>query len=151
MGKQCVGCKKYYPIEFFNFKNKKEQRRQIRCKFCTRKQVKKHYDANREYYLQKATKGRTKYEAETHQYLCEYLSNHPCVDCGEKDILVLEFDHQRDKDKDISWMVRYHYSLDRIKKEIEKCEVRCANCHRRKTAIQFGHYRYKYVSVAQQI
>jgi hypothetical protein len=35
-------------------------------------------------------------------------------------------------------MVKDHYSIARIKEEIEKCDVRCANCHTRRTAHQFG-------------
>jgi len=69
--------------------------------------------------------------------------NHPCADCGESDIVVLEFDHQRDKVADVSLLARDGYSLDKIKREIDKCEVVCANCHRRRTAKQFGTYRYR--------
>lgn len=68
--------------------------------------------------------------------LVEYLLAHPCVDCGEKDIRVLDFDH-RDasvKTAGISRMaVGGHYCWARILQEIEKCDVRCANCHRRRT------------------
>lgn len=61
----------------------------------------------------------------------EYLSSHSCVDCGNDDIRVLEFDHVRGvKLKHVSTMVQECYSWDKIVKEIEKCEVRCANCHR---------------------
>lgn len=68
-----------------------------------------------------------------------YLSTHPCVDCGEKDILVLDFDHVRGEKKfGIGNAVRLGYSLSVIELEIVKCEVRCANCHRRKTARQLG-------------
>ena len=57
-----------------------------------------------------------------------------CADCGEKDPVVLEFDHVRDKEKDVSLLLAGGYSLERILKEIDKCVIRCANCHRRKTA-----------------
>lgn len=71
----------------------------------------------------------------------EYLATHPCVDCGETDIVVLEFDHQRDKVGAITVMVNKPCGWDTIKAEIEKCLVRCANCHRRKTAKEQGWYR----------
>ncbi len=70
-------------------------------------------------------------------YIWRYLSDHKCIDCGEKDPIVLEFDHIRDKTFTISSIGRDR-TLGEVKKEIEKCEVRCANCHRRKTARQFG-------------
>ena len=66
-------------------------------------------------------------------YVTAYLESHPCVDCGEPDIIVLEFDHVRGtKRNNIANMVR-RYSLEAIIAEIAKCEVRCANCHRRVT------------------
>ena len=76
------------------------------------------------------------------RYVFEYLKNHPCIDCGENDPVVLEFDHRKDKTKNVSDLLRGSYSIERIKQEIEKCDVRCANCHRRKTAIQFGWYQH---------
>jgi hypothetical protein len=70
----------------------------------------------------------------------EYLADHPCVDCGESDPIVLEFDHLRDKRANISALTRNGESW-RLLEEIAKCEVRCANCHRRITAIRGGWYR----------
>lgn len=71
-----------------------------------------------------------------------YLMTHPCVDCGEADPIVLDFDHvSGEKIDSISRLLR-RSSWARIMSEIEKCEVRCANCHRRKTAVQFGWYAY---------
>lgn len=67
-------------------------------------------------------------------YVSGYLDTHPCVDCGEADKVVLDFDHVRgDKVCEVSVMVGRGYRLWKIIEEIEKCEVRCANCHRRVT------------------
>jgi hypothetical protein len=70
----------------------------------------------------------------------EYLLSHPCVDCGESDPLVLEFDHRSGKRAAISDLMRNHASWQVISAEIAKCDVRCANCHKRRTAQIFGHY-----------
>jgi hypothetical protein len=60
------------------------------------------------------------------------------VDCGETDPVVLEFDHVRGEKKgEIAMMVRVD-GWDKIVEEMAKCELRCANCHRRKTAKQLG-------------
>lgn len=75
-------------------------------------------------------------------YVFNYLKEHSCIDCGEDDPIVLEFDHRGNKERNISDMMRGSYSLETVKKEIEKCDVRCANCHRRKTAKQFNWYQY---------
>ena len=65
--------------------------------------------------------------------MLEYLRTHACVDCGETDLLVLEFDHLRDKKYNIAEMINRDFTWASILREIEKCEVVCANCHRRRT------------------
>ncbi len=71
-----------------------------------------------------------------------YLRDLACCDCGESDIRVLEFDHVRGtKLLDVSVMVARGYGWRRIESEIEKCVVRCANCHRRKTVLDRGWYK----------
>jgi hypothetical protein len=70
-----------------------------------------------------------------------YLLEHPCVDCGEADPVVLEFDHMRDKVKAVSVLLSNGHEWKQILAEIEKCEVRCANCHRRRTATAGKFYR----------
>lgn len=68
------------------------------------------------------------------QWLVDYLKDHPCVDCGEADLDVLEFDHVRGvKLFVISGAIRVGRSLKAIISEVAKCDVRCANCHRRAT------------------
>ena len=73
-------------------------------------------------------------------YLREFLSKHPCTMCGVTDIEVLEFDHLDPKEKEynISHLTGATYSLEKIQKEIKKCQVLCANCHRKKTFKERG-------------
>ena len=81
-----------------------------------------------------------KLQIEKRQFMYDYLLSHPCVVCGEDDPVVLEFDHvdRSTKDKAVSNMVVN--SIAKIKTEIEKCRVLCANCHKRHTATQLGWY-----------
>ncbi len=140
--KKCSRCRTEKSATEFNFKNKRLRTRQSACKKCTRQEVRSHYVNNKEYYLLKARK-RNKHNRESiKKYLWEYLEDHPCVDCGEKDPIVMDFDHKRDKIAAISSFIKGNYSLEKVKIEIQKCEVRCANCHRRKTARDFKWYKY---------
>ena len=73
----------------------------------------------------------------------DYLLAHPCVDCGESNPVVLDFDHRdrATKSRDVAWFIRRR-DLVRLAAEIAKCEVRCANDHRRKTARELGYSRW---------
>jgi len=78
---------------------------------------------------------------ENQRFMLDYYSEHGCIDCGEKDPIVLDADHVRgQKAMNISKLVKNASSLEIIKKELEKCEIRCSNCHRRRTAIQQNWY-----------
>ena len=75
--------------------------------------------------------------AAAHNYITTHFIAHPCVDCGEPDPIVLEFDHVRGvKLTTISLLVSRGHPLRAIILEIEKCEVRCCNCHRRVTYLR---------------
>ena len=67
--------------------------------------------------------------------------NSGCVDCGERRLCVLDFDHVGGKDASVMVLAHSGYGLARLQSEIAKCEVRCANCHRRRTARAGRHYR----------
>jgi hypothetical protein len=79
-----------------------------------------------------------------HLRILEFLRGHPCVDCGETDPVVLEFDHLRDKVRNVSAMVNARMPWRAIEAEIEKCDVVCANCHRRRTAQRIQSFRYRH-------
>ncbi len=80
---------------------------------------------------------------ELKKYIWNFLLKHSCVDCGEKDPVVLDFDHKAGKISSVSDFIKNCHSLEKAEQEISKCEVRCANCHRRKTAKEFGWYKHK--------
>jgi 5-methylcytosine-specific restriction endonuclease McrA len=75
--------------------------------------------------------------------LLAYPMTHPCVDCGMANLVVLEFDHVRDKRWNITYTVGAGFPWSTIEAEIAKCQVRCANCHRIKTARERGYYDQK--------
>ena len=60
-------------------------------------------------------------------YISNLLTTKGCIDCGEKDLVVLDFDHIKNKKQSISRMIHRGFSLNKIIEEIEKCEIRCAN------------------------
>lgn len=110
------------------------------CKGCTSDRAKKYY-RNGEGVRSKAIERAKVAKQEARTFVLDYLRSHPCS-CGEARPACLDFDHQRDKVMNISYMVAHGYSIDSIKLEIEKCQVLCANCHRVKTAEDFGWYAW---------
>ncbi|MBB4986514.1 hypothetical protein GGE06_007482 [Streptomyces sp. SFB5A] len=104
-----------------------------------------HYNRNKQPYLDRAKDRNNKIRASTRKELLTYLAEHPCVDCGELDFRVLQFDHREptQKARTISDMVRRATAWNTVLLEIEKCDVRCANCHVKRTAVQFGWWMDK--------
>lgn len=96
---------------------------------------KQYYIEHRQYFIDKATNRRTRVVPEQRLIIENYKLQHPCVDCGEADPIVLEFDH-RDRATKSFAVCTYacnSKSNETLLAEIAKCDVRCANCHRRKT------------------
>lgn len=77
-----------------------------------------------------------KHRTRLRQYANDYLRQHPCMDCGEADPTVLDFDHRDGMQKlsSISRIIFDGMSMARLIAEIAKCDIRCANCHRRRHA-----------------
>lgn len=86
------------------------------------------YDKNKESEKRHVT-GR---KNEIKKWFRNYKKSLKCSNCGESHPATIDFHHKRnDKEHGISKMVSNGYSIDRIKKELEKCNILCANCHRK--------------------
>jgi hypothetical protein len=101
-----------------------------------REASRRHYEANKDRMKERAKAYTIKKRIALRRLVMAYLLEHPCVDCGEDDPVVLEFDHREPAAKsfNIGDGVSRAYGTQRVKDEIAKCDVRCANCHRRKTS-----------------
>jgi hypothetical protein len=104
------------------------------CLACGRGYRRDHYARNVAYYVAKAARADDRRQVENYRKLIAHLRVNPCVDCGETDVRVLQFDHldPSTKTTEVSRLVLYA-SWSRALAEIDKCAVRCGNCHRRKT------------------
>jgi len=143
----CNKCRIDRNLDYFSFRNKQKQLRTKICKVCHSEYRKQHYLQNKEKYVAKARKW-NKIQGQTlKKFLFETLSESKCIDCGETDIVVLEFDHIGKKRLGLAEMYKNRYSLQKVKEEIAQCVVRCANCHRRKTAKESGFWKFKMLKV----
>lgn len=140
--KECPVCKILKDESLFYKNNTASDGLQKKCKDCQSIYYKNYYILNAEEVKKRTAPCRERIKEENQQFIINYLSTHPCVDCGEDDIVVLEFDHiLGSKEYNISDMIRLQKSIDSIKEELSKCVVRCANCHKRKTAKDFNWYK----------
>ena len=123
--KYCSKCETTLPVSEFN---RKGNGYQAPCRKCWSTQNKERYKANKRYYVDKARVAKDKLRR-----LVRDFKNRPCTDCN---VLypqyVMDLDHLRDKSFTISteWWKR---GIHVLRRELEKCEVVCSNCHRERT------------------
>jgi len=138
--KLCVLCRNEFPLNEFNRRKRSRDGLQNVCRECNRRQARDYYRRNRIAHRQVVRTRTESGRAENVRSLTAYLLLHPCVDCGEDDVRVLEFDHRpgAGKTANVSYLARNAYPWDRIEEEIAKCDVRCRNCHAKVTYERSG-------------
>lgn len=118
-------------IKIMPYKNKIIQRK------MQKKYSRRHYKRNRQKMIDLARMSSDKRRRKRIKYIRKLKVRSGCIDCKQhfvKHPYVLEFDHIKGKKRfGIIVGIVKGYSLKRIKQEIKKCVVRCANCHRIKT------------------
>jgi hypothetical protein len=129
--KTCGTCGKSKPTTDFNRKSSRADGLQEVCRDCNRNSSRRYYAAHRVEHVRTIVERNGRRRLESKSFLAAYLLEHPCVDCGASDLRVLDFDHRPGevKRKDVMRMVREGFSISRIMDEVNKCDVRCRNCH----------------------
>lgn len=91
------------------------------------------YEQNTELHKARSKERRARVGAENRSKIIKIKESNPCTDCKEfYPFYVMQFDHiNNDKHADVGTMVNHSWSA--IQREIEKCELVCANCHAART------------------
>lgn len=140
--KRCSRCKVVKPASAFHRDRNRGDGLQSYCRECNNARAKLFHADNPEHCRKRISKRAKRLRVVNHVRLFRYLLEHPCVDCGETDPVVLDFDHiTSDKVANVSALLVKHWEV--IVDEIAKCEVVCANCHRRRTARRLGSLRLR--------
>jgi hypothetical protein len=135
----------------FALKNARTSKRHSQCKECGRRNARDHYLANHAAYIERNRRNTPGQRLRNASIVLEHLLVHPCVQCGERDPVVLEFNHKDPgaKSANVADLVQSGCSVQRLRDEIVKCEVLCANCHQRFTSnARSAHYRRGAASIS---
>lgn len=107
----CSKCKEPRNISDFYKHSKKTKKRVSVCKSCT---------------IRTITDKRVAFKIECVQY-----KGGKCEACGyDKCVAAFDFHHRDPKEKDFSISEVSHRNIDLVKKELDKCNLLCSNCHR---------------------
>jgi hypothetical protein len=127
--KRCGKCGLELPLSAFN---RYRNGTQYWCRECFRIYFRQRGDLHR----RQSGAALRRRKARLRDIVIEHLRAHPCTDCGEGDLRVLELDHVRPRADYVSQLVRKCAQPEVLVEEIARCEVVCANCHRRRTALR---------------
>ena len=129
--KVCSRCKMLKDSAEFNKQSEKSDGLQSHCKQCSRAYYKNYYNSSDRERIRLREKRKRELK-EKREFLRDAKAR-PCTDCGQQyPYFVMDFDHIANKSFTISQSLPL-YSLKRLKDEVAKCEVVCANCHRMRT------------------
>lgn len=92
-----------------------------------KKSQRNYYENNKSLYVKSMQDTRVR----RHQYVQDLKESSPCLDCGQfYHYCVMQYDH-RDSSEKIDSVSRLlnRVTMDAVRKEIDKCDLVCANCH----------------------
>ena len=133
--KKCTKCKKDKSLAYFYLRKTgpRSGKYYEKCKDCMKIRGRFYYHANHDRQLKLALIRRKRAYYEKRE-IVNSLKEVPCADCGKRyPCYVMDFDHKNRNDKLSDIPHAMSWSLEKIRKEISKCDVVCANCHRIRT------------------
>jgi len=127
--KVCSSCRAVKLVTDFNFKYRESGVRHSYCRECGKRLTRSHYKRNKRSYLDRNARA-----YQRHRELIREAKSRPCADCGvQYPYYVMDFDHRDGVDKLFELHSVARKTAQSILREIEKCDVVCANCHRERT------------------
>ena len=140
--KKCTKCDENLSIDKFQIMNKKTGKINSMCIDCRREYDKEYYNKLNTSKLKIKIEQAKILRISKRKYIVEFLKKSKCVDCQNSDWRVLEFDHRDRKTKSFNIADSVSNSIEHIQKEIDKCDVVCANCHNIRKIKQRGYYNF---------
>lgn len=127
--KRCSRCGHTKLVTEFNFKQRAARVRHSYCRECGKQLTRRHYARNKRAYLDRNARTYLR-----HRELIRAAKSRPCADCGvQYPYYVMDFDHRVGEVKVFGMNSVSRKTVREILREIEKCDVVCANCHRERT------------------
>ncbi len=131
----CGRCREALPALQFN---RLRDGLQHWCRECFKEYQRGRKEINREQVAAATARRRARARAQ----IRAFLSGRACVDCGERDPVVLEFDHAGPEKLGAVAELTYRGADEaRLAAEVARCEVVCACCHRLRTATRANAFR----------
>lgn len=128
MEKLCPKCKETKSTSSFNKKTKTKDGLRAYCKDCDRKDAREFYRKNPESYKIRARRHCNNLRKYLYEQMDVIKEKRGCCICGEKTLCTLDFHHFHKKKRAIGQST---HSYSSFQKELHKCVVICANCHRK--------------------
>lgn len=102
--------------------------------------ARRHYRLHRAKHVTQAVARNKRNRKALADWINEYKGSRGCSRCPERDYVCLDFHHSAgEKDLNVSAALRKCWTIARVTREIEKCEILCANCHRKEHARLRGY------------
>lgn len=128
--KSCTKCSEEKPFTEFSPRKGKSLYNSW-CKDCVRTHNRIKYKSSPED-RQRIRRNHKNSSARNKDYWRSYLKDKSCLHCGFNNPVALDFHHLDPKDKknSVAVLKNNSYSIETIEKEMSKCIILCANCHR---------------------
>lgn len=128
--KECNKCHIVKESTEFSFRNKTKDILQPYCKECKKEIDRELYISNHSNRKSKIRNRQNEVQTNLKEFLMSIKKNSKCIICGDNRWWVLDFHHIKNKKFEVSSLARRGCSLETFNKEIDKCIIICANCHR---------------------
>lgn len=127
--KTCTRCKLVKGLTEFSKRKTMKDGLQLQCKVCCREQAKAFYNKNPTPYKERAKVQRDKVSAYLMAFADKIKQERGCACCPERTLCVLDFHHHKARGIPVTRAANHSYKM--FEREINKCVVLCANCHRK--------------------